>query len=172
VLSRHNIRYLRIRYQSIKCRCLATCWLTCQRRFPRSGPDAKPRAGLADANLATLSTLLGRRAANNGAGETGPALGPPRPLFTNIDHGSSPTPSPRNSGTNRTQSSSREQDHIVPAYLGAELSPANANMLDPVGPLRPGRPVPAPCWFTARSSHHLHTLGTKPTQRSIQVNKV
>ena len=26
--------------------------------------------------------------------------------------------------------------------------------------------------FTALSSHHLHALGTKPTQKSIQVNKV
>ena len=34
--------------------------------------DAKLRAGIADADLATLSTLLGRLAANAGAGEAAP----------------------------------------------------------------------------------------------------
>ncbi len=34
--------------------------------------DAKLRAGLADADLATLNTLLGRIAANVGAGEAAP----------------------------------------------------------------------------------------------------
>ena len=37
--------------------------------------DAKLRAGLADADLATLSTLLGHLAANAGAGEAAPPWG-------------------------------------------------------------------------------------------------
>ena len=46
--------------------------------------DAKLRAGLADADLATLNTLLGRIAANVGAGEAAPPLGRPPPGVTDF----------------------------------------------------------------------------------------